>query len=400
MRSIFTALSIFLLAVLACAAQTQIDPINQIAWPVASGAGVPTTYCPSTTTGTLVISSVTVTGITPTGVLPGQTVTGTGVSAGTTVVAVNGGTHTVTLSQGATAGGTGVSLSFYSYGMPYVDTTSNLQYFCGSAGWSSSATLGNVVLLNPTASQTITQPTGTGLNMVGGDGVSVGGAPTGDYAIIGPTSTPDTLWQFNTKNPATALASIFSLTTIGTSGSATLTGTVLNIPQYAVIPYPAAGIPNSTGAAWGTSYGVTGSGNVVLASGASLTTPHISAATITGITAIIGPVNLTGSGTLVTVGGGSAIIQGGTSAVTVTGAGCAVSAPIGGTAAGDFTLTNGSTTACVLTVTLQAAPNGWTCAFPAAVNGSIQTATTTTTAVFTFSSTQATGTQWYQCAGY
>jgi hypothetical protein len=51
--------------------------------------------------------------------------------------------------------------------------------------------------------------------------------------------------------------------------------------------YPGAGIANSTGSAWGTSYTTTGSGTVVaLATGASLTTPiQVSYETWTGITA-------------------------------------------------------------------------------------------------------------------
>lgn len=47
--------------------------------------------------------------------------------------------------------------------------------------------------------------------------------------------------------------------------------------------YPGAGIPNSTGSAWGTSYTTSGSGTVVaLATGASLTTPTINTAASVG----------------------------------------------------------------------------------------------------------------------
>ncbi len=45
--------------------------------------------------------------------------------------------------------------------------------------------------------------------------------------------------------------------------------------------YPGAGIPNSTGSAWGTSYSTTGSGNVVLATSPTIVTPTVT----TGITA-------------------------------------------------------------------------------------------------------------------
>ena len=58
----------------------------------------------------------------------------------------------------------------------------------------------------------------------------------------------------------------------GTSydGSAAVT-----ITNAAPMVYPAAGIPLSTGTAWGTSYSTTGSGNVVLSTGASVSSPTI-----------------------------------------------------------------------------------------------------------------------------
>ena len=67
--------------------------------------------------------------------------------------------------------------------------------------------------------------------------------------------------------------------------------------------YPGAGIPLSTGSAWGTSYSTTGSGNVVLATGATLTTPSISApkidyiqgSTSTGSTNVLGFTNNAGT---------------------------------------------------------------------------------------------------------
>jgi hypothetical protein len=50
--------------------------------------------------------------------------------------------------------------------------------------------------------------------------------------------------------------------------------------------YPGAGIPNSTGSAWGTSYTTTGSGTVVaLATSPSFTTPSLGAATATSVAA-------------------------------------------------------------------------------------------------------------------
>jgi hypothetical protein len=55
------------------------------------------------------------------------------------------------------------------------------------------------------------------------------------------------------------------------------------ITYSSLYTYPGAGIPNSTGSAWGTSYTTSGSGTVVaLATGASLTTPTINTAASVG----------------------------------------------------------------------------------------------------------------------
>lgn len=128
-----------LLVVLLCcgaaAAQTQINPVSQIDWAAMTGSGAPSGSCPTTTTGSTTSSSATVTVASATGLLPNQTVTGTGIPSATTILAVNAATDTVTLSQNATATGTGVSLDFYSLGRPYTDTAAGAQYVCGAAGW-------------------------------------------------------------------------------------------------------------------------------------------------------------------------------------------------------------------------------------------------------------------------
>ena len=70
------------------------------------------------------------------------------------------------------------------------------------------------------------------------------------------------------------------------AGSAGLSGQVLTSSGPGATPvwssiavssmvYPGAGIPNSTGTTWGTSYGVTGSGNVVLSTSPTLVSPAI-----------------------------------------------------------------------------------------------------------------------------
>ena len=59
----------------------------------------------------------------------------------------------------------------------------------------------------------------------------------------------------------------------GTTGGTGPTGPTGPTGTQGPTVYPGAGIPNSTGSAWGTSYGVTGTGSVVLNNGATLIAP-------------------------------------------------------------------------------------------------------------------------------
>jgi len=73
-------------------------------------------------------------------------------------------------------------------------------------------------------------------------------------------------------------SNLFSLT-IGSnlSGTSYNGSAAVTITNTAPMVYPASGIPNSTGSAWGTSYSTTGSGTVLaLATGATLNSPTIS----------------------------------------------------------------------------------------------------------------------------
>jgi hypothetical protein len=100
------------------------------------------------------------------------------------------------------------------------------------------------------------------------------------------TTAPSTALQVN----GTATATLFSgsgssLTGIGTSSLTGITGTPSSTtylrgdgtwatPGGSMV-YPSAGIANSTGSAWGTSYTTSGSGNVVLATSPTLVTPAL-----------------------------------------------------------------------------------------------------------------------------
>ena len=83
------------------------------------------------------------------------------------------------------------------------------------------------------------------------------------------------------------LAALTAGTNITFSSGTTYNGSTA-ITINATVPaqvYPGAGIANSTGSAWGTSYSTTGSGTVVaLATSPSFTTPSLGAATATSVT--------------------------------------------------------------------------------------------------------------------
>jgi hypothetical protein len=78
----------------------------------------------------------------------------------------------------------------------------------------------------------------------------------------------------------------YAFTSAGTAGQV-LTSNGSSAPTWAAAPagmtYPGAGIPNSTGSAWGTSYTTTGSGTVVaLATSPTISSPVISTIVNTG----------------------------------------------------------------------------------------------------------------------
>ena len=103
---------------------------------------------------------------------------------------------------------------------------------------------------------TWTSGSGFGCNTISAGGtVSTSGSPvSGNMTkFSGSTTITNAVAGTDYQAPIT-------LTTTGTTGAATFSSNTLNIPQYSGIPYPGAGIPNSTGSAWGTSYTTSGSG--------------------------------------------------------------------------------------------------------------------------------------------
>jgi hypothetical protein len=142
--------------------------------------------------------------------------------------------------------------------------------------------------------------TGTASNITGT--VAIGNGGTGQT-----TATA----AFNALNPMTTTGDIIyeaSSTTaarLGIGSTGQILTVVAGIPAWAAAPaamvYPGAGIPNSTGTAWGTSYTTTGSGTVVaLATSPSFTTPILgtpSSGTLTSCTGLPVATGISGLGT-------------------------------------------------------------------------------------------------------
>ena len=91
------------------------------------------------------------------------------------------------------------------------------------------------------------------------------------FNALSPITTTGDLIIGNGTNSATRLAIGANNTVLTSNGS-----TASWVAGSGFMVYPSAGIANSTGSAWGTSYSTTGSGDVVLATGATQANPTIS----------------------------------------------------------------------------------------------------------------------------
>ena len=219
-------LLVFLFGLLASAvtvqAQQQINPISQINWPVTTGSGAPTQFCPSPALGSTTNGLPTITLTSATGVLPGQTVTGSGIPASTTVLSLSG--LNATLSANATATASGVSLSFSSYGMPYTDVIGKVSYVCTAAGWLNNTNVPVSGLTGATSATTVTATlnSGTAFTSTGGarsvaDFTFTAGADTG--------SPSANHYVFQSPTGDTTTGSLVRIASIGTSTALPLTVT-------------------------------------------------------------------------------------------------------------------------------------------------------------------------------
>ena len=173
------------------------------------------------------------TGISTSGTYPNFTITNTSPSSGGTVTSVSG-TSPISVANGTTTPAITIS-----------QASGSTNGYLSSTDWTT---------FNNKGSGTVTSVAATA-----GTGISVTGSPITSSGTLTITNTaPD---------QTVSLTAGTGISVTGTYPSFTVTNTGL-------AAYPGAGIPNSTGSAWGTSYTTSGSGTVVaLATGATLTNP-------------------------------------------------------------------------------------------------------------------------------
>jgi hypothetical protein len=301
-----------------------------------SGSGASLTSIPNSS---LVNSSITINGNST--ALGGSVSVGTVTSVTGTSPVVSSGGNTPTISMPAAT----TSVSGYLTSTDW--NTFNGKYSIGGAlGTPSSGTVTNLtgtasININGTVGATTANTgafttlsasstvSGTGFSTYLASPPAIGGAAaaaitgttitatTFSGSGAGLTSIPNSALTNNTISGVSLgsnLANLTAGTNVTFSSGSTYNGsTAITINASSTMVYPSAGIPNSTGSAWGTSYSTSGSGSVALTTSPTFVTPILgtpTSATLTNATGL--PLSTGVTGTL-------GVANGGTGAATLTG---------------------------------------------------------------------------------
>jgi hypothetical protein len=207
------------------------------------------------------------------------------IAAGTTTTGAAGTSASVTNSGTSSA-------AVFNFTIPRGDTVAT-----GPTGAAATIAVGTTTTGSPGSSATVTN-SGTSGAAVFNFTIPQGATGTAATVSVGTTITGAAGTSASVTNSGTSSAAVFNFTIpkgdtgatgpqgpTGATGAGVATGgttgqvlTKLSSTNYDTgwttpVVYPGAGIPNSTGSAWGTSYSTSGSGNVALTTGASLTSP-------------------------------------------------------------------------------------------------------------------------------